>query len=430
MERPAFIPSQHLEVVVRNQAGGPIMRPVELSIRDADFPHRFAWVRSQLEGRTLRWISFGMPRLNPRFKHSVFFLYARHPQSGKIVGPRGTGFLVGSESESDPYTTDHVYAITCQHVAVTGGASIIRINTNDGNHRYIEPEPDDWQFIGGGDDLCAADITERFKEGDVASVIPERLLMRRDFISHEQVEIGEDGFMLGLFADHAGKKQNLVAARFGNLSLLARDDEPIEQPNQNRRPSHIFDLRSRPGFSGSPVFLYRTPAGDLRTAAERGRDKLFKEQPLRGAQRPGMLGDALFEQMEIQENTFLVLLGVHTGQYPEKIVAQKIKKTIGHVEDGTIRDGDKLKVPSSMTIVVPAWEIVNLLNQPFFLDLRHRRNEMKQKSREQQNIPEPEATIEPAVDMPASNDADANPDHLEDFRRLVDVAARKRPRGG
>jgi hypothetical protein len=264
----------------------------------------------------LRRIPYGMPRLNPRFKHSVFFLYAKHSKKeNAITGPCGTGFLVGFEIDGQSMVVDHVYAITCHHVVVTGGASIIRFNTSDGGSRFVEMEPHGWQFIGGGDDLCAADITDWFQPGDEASVIPASLLMRRDFIENEQVEIGEDGFMLGLFANLPGTKQNLIAARFGNLSLLARDGEPIEQPNGIKRPSHIFDLRSRPGFSGSPVFLYRTPAGDLRTATQRGRDKLFKKssEGIRPHHRPGLLGDSLFEDMEMQNNTVLMLLGVHAG---------------------------------------------------------------------------------------------------------------------
>lgn len=117
-----------------------------------------------------------------------------------------------------------------------------------------------------------------------------------------------------------------------------------------------------------------------------------------------------------------MLLGVHCGQYPEQVQARKIKKATGEAADDIVRDRDNLKIPSSMAVVVPAWEIVNLLNQPFFTEIRRRRIEMKQRERDKQNIPEPEATL---VEQPASGDA--NPNHLADFTRLVDVAGRKRP---
>lgn len=394
----------------------------EIGFQDADFPHRFAWCTSRLEGRSLRWVPYGMPRLNPRFKHMAFFLYGRDPRTNRIRGPLGTGFFIALEAKGIWYLR-HYYAVTCYHVAVKAGASILRINTKDGGHRFIELEPHEWQFIRGGDDICAVDITERLTDQDEYSAIPPNLVTWQDFIINEEVEIGEDGFMLGLFADHAGKKQNLIAVRFGNLSLLANRDEIIEQPHGIKRPSHIFDMRSRPGFSGSPVFIYRTPAGDLRTASERGRLEAMTRAMRRDPARPqwGMLSQDVFEDMEIEGNTFLMLLGIHSGQYPEHVEARKIRKTSGESDD-IVRDRDKLKIPSSMAVVAPAWEIINLLNLPIFVEQRHQRDERMNEEREKKNVPEPENAD---ADKPESA-GDANPNHLADFKRLVDVAARKR----
>ncbi len=406
----------------------------EVHFQDADFPHRSAWCRSPLEGRSLRWVPYGMPRLNHRFQHMVFFLYGRHPKTGEIVGPKGTGFFVGMESRG-VWLMRHFYAVTCHHVAVSGGGSIIRINTQDGGSRFIEFEPDEWQFIPNGDDMCAVDVTDRLANSDDFSVLPPNLVAWKDFLADEFVGIGEDGFMLGLFADHAGKRQNLIASRFGNLSLLAHDDETIEQPNGIKRPSHIFDMRSRPGFSGSPVFIYRTPSGDLREAAERGG---FRTR-LRSIDFVGAGGDFGYEMIdhidsnyaadekERRKNTFLMLLGIHAGQYSERVEARKIKKTAGESDD-VIRDRDKLKIPSSMALVVPAWEIINLLKQPIFLEQRTKRDDAMQKQRDQENVAEPEANVDAAVAPPAEAAGDANPNHLTDFTRLVDVAARKKPK--
>jgi hypothetical protein len=397
-----------------------------VGFQDAEFPHRFAWCRSPLEGGSLRWVPYGMPRLNTRFKHMAFFLYGRSPKTGRIVGPLGTGFFVGIEAKGH-WLLRHYYAITCYHVAVKVGASIIRINTGDGGSRFIEFEPHEWQFIPGGDDICAVDITDRIRDQDEYSVIHPSWVTWKDFIIEEEVDVGEDGFMLGLFADHPGKKQNLIAARFGNLSLLAQRDEPIEQPNGHKRPSHIFDMRSRPGFSGSPVFIYRTPAGDLRTASDRGRSQamaraLRQRQP---SDRNRWGESSLLEDMETEKNTFLMLLGVHTGQYSERVEARKIKKISGESDD-IVRDRDKLKIPSSMAVVAPAWEIINLLNRPIFVAQREERDMRMDAKRDEKNVPEPESVV--PVEKPASAD-DANPNHLADFTRLVDVAARKRPQG-
>ena len=188
-----------------------------------------------------------MPRLNRAFESLVFFLYANSPKSGKFVGPLGTGFFVGVESGVPPYDVAHVYAVSCWHV-ISGqvGASNIRINTKaqenpkasnsrntpNGKTRIIDFDPAEWQFKSNGDDLAIVDVTDRLNStSDEISALPISWLVNKEFINTEELGIGEDGFMLGLFTNHTGKDRNLIAARFGNLSLLAQDNEPIEQPN-------------------------------------------------------------------------------------------------------------------------------------------------------------------------------------------------------
>src|SRR5258705_5370942 len=55
-------------------------------------------------------------------------------------------------------------------------------------------------------------------------------------------------------------------------------------------------------------------------------------------------------------DTFLGLLGVHCGQIPEEIPADEVS--------GRSRSRITLTMPSSITIVVPAWRITELLNDP------------------------------------------------------------------
>jgi hypothetical protein len=178
----------------------------------------------------------------------------------------------------------------------------------------------------GGDDLVVFDITddEIIHKYNNVRYIPFYMIISGDYIDKNEINIGEDGFMLGMFADHYGETRNLIAARFGNISLMADELAPIKQPNKSVRPSFLFDLRSRPGFSGSPVFVYRTPAGDLRYASERGRDAI--ERISRRAEHDRLSRDPRWarrlhdeddhsEQIDhIHENTFLMLLGVHCGQ--------------------------------------------------------------------------------------------------------------------
>jgi hypothetical protein len=306
-----------------------------------------------------------MPRINSNLKNSVFFLYATNPESGEIAGPFGTGVFIGiSRSDVDPIQerVHHLYAVTCHHVAVSGGASIIRINTKDGKSRLLELDPDEWFFDPNGDDLAVVDVTDRIDhEQDEVALVPENWLMEREYIKNLQIDIGEDGFMLGLFASVPGEKRNAVAARFGNLSLLAQGQLPIKTGFVNKRPAHLFDMHSRPGYSGSPVFIYRTPGGDLRRVhlgAQRRSDPITAN--------PRYINPEEF--WDQKDNTLLRMLGIHTAQFHDTVEAKK-GDPFRH-ESGAIVEGDRLSIPNSMSVVAPSWAIRTLLHNDFLIEQR------------------------------------------------------------
>lgn len=385
--------------IFQADCGPPHAWPIRF--QDADFQHCFAWCQSPLEGRSRRWIPFGMPRLNQNFLEAVFFVYGTDPQTG-IYGPRGSGVLVGYTHAFGIGTYRHIYAVTCHHV-VLGGGHDVRINTKDGKTRTIEIELDEWQFIRFGPDIAAVDVTDRLLvEGQKAVVCAPDMFMTREFIDEVEVGVGEDGFMLGLFADHPGKQRNLVAARFGNLSLLADETEPLKHPNKNNHPAHLFDMRSRPGFSGSPVYIYRTPSGDLRRATERGRSDIGRSQAvnraIKEAERYGRssnLGPAVAAALntyEVRGNTFMMLLGIHAGQYHDRVVVRKAPTVSAEVN---LVEGDRLSVPNSIALVVPAWEIPVLLALETFQKQRDAREEDDKRKYEEQNAAMPEGTEGP-----------------------------------
>ena len=343
--------------------------------------------KSALEAPSLRWLPFGMPRLNPIFRDMVFFLYGKNPKTGDTVGPLGTGVLV-SLPKSRGWSSRHVYAVTCHH-CLKGevSASMIRLNTKDGQSRILDFEPHEWTFLQDGHDLAAMDVTDHLALTDQYSVCPTSYWATKEFITQTEFGIGEDGFMLGLFAHRPGKAQNVVAARFGNVSLLAHDEEPVEHPKGIFRPYHLFDMHSRPGFSGSPVFAYRTPAGDLRTAVLRGADKPRQsgrrvydrsdwrtdeaEFEYREASREAQ--ERVREAIEARDNTFLVLLGIHVGQYPDVVTAKVIPRDAATETRLPVLDGDELSIPSSVTVVAPIWAVAELLDHQTFVQQRSAR---------------------------------------------------------
>jgi hypothetical protein len=309
-----------------------------------------------------RWVPVGMPRINPILEDSVVFLFRRDWKTGQAI-PEGTGMIVGRPWRSIPGRS-HYYVVTNWHL-LRIGATIIRVNTDNGSSRPIDTEPDKWQFINRGDDLAVYDITDDLTDAgndDEEKIvsIDESVFVTPDFITSHNIGIGDEVFMVGLFIGHPGKDQNLPLGRFGNLGRLASEQSPIEQPNGRLRPSHLVDMRSRGGFSGSPVFIYRTPFTDLSKFAGQMRSMM---------PNPG--------------NSFLMFLGVHCAQFLEEA-----KATVAESKGDIIREGDILRIPSSMTVVVPAWQVTRVLDLPYFAKIRNAREKISKQ--EAMSVPSPE----------------------------------------
>ncbi len=377
-----------------------------------------------------------MPRLTPAIAGAVLFLYARHPEKCPDATPVGTGFVVGFPNQNNPAmgAPCHIYAVTCHHVGPR--ASFIRINTEGGGSRVIDTEPAEWQFLSDSDDVAAIDITDEIASTDEYAVIRVETFVTKQIITDLELGLGEDGFMLGLFANHPGAKRNLVASRFGNVSLLADEDEPVKQGNDILRPSHLFDMRSRTGFSGSPVFVYRTPSSDLRFEAL-ARKRTQGHRSYAVSRDDDVVGynaraqhdlESWIEETDNGRNIFLRLLGMHSAQLREPLTVFKESETNPPTlnEDGVVRHGDKLSIQSSMTVIVPAWRIIDLLQHKNF-DGQRKAREMREAKNERLRV-QPESnddTASPSAPTPAS---EAELDHQEAFNRLVAKAATAKPK--
>jgi len=175
----------------------------------------------------------------------------------------------------------------------------------------------------------------------------------------------------------------------------------MELETKAKRPCYLVDTRSRGGFSGSPVFVYRQGQADLSWLPY-------------GQFRPA---DLLTTRAT---DYFWGLLGIHCGQFWDKVEARKVKKPMPKGEHEPIKEGDKLLIQSGVTIVVPAQRISILLDSEVFAMARRKRELQDEDDADRRPRPETNDDI---------SDDDANPNHLADFTRLVDAAARKRPQG-
>lgn len=303
-----------------------------------------------------------MPRFSPRMQSTVVFLFRDNPRIDSAREVLGSGVLIGiNHPQFDPqqqFSRD-TYVVTAAHVVRSGG-SIIRLNTRDGGSRYIELDPAEWTF-SKVDDVAAVDITEKINDDDEIVVIHDSWLADKPVIDYYQIGMGEDGLALGLFSNLSGAKSNVITGRFGNVSLMADTRAPINYSG-GLRAAHLFDMKSRPGLSGSPVFVYRTPAADLRFIDQGPRHSADNNEYLRA--------QSYWRQ---QENTFVKLLGIHSAQYTDSVQVSRDRE-LAHEVSEPIREGDCLRIPNSMAVVVPADSVKALLNSRSLAALREKRD--------------------------------------------------------
>lgn len=291
-----------------------------------------------------------------------------------------------------------MYAVTNHHVACTGGSSVVRVNTTDGDSEVFEFGPDEWEFDPRFD-IAVKSISLKSGFHAFASIPVEAFLSKSD-VQRLDIGPGDDLFMVGRFVDIDVGRANSPAVRFGHLSTMPT---PVEQPNKRIADVFCADIHSRTGYSGSPVFVYRTAFSDLEIAPSK--DLADAKIPLVGTQ-------------------LLMLLGINFAQFPEywEIKAGDV------VPDETglplIRKGDYVKGLSGMSCVLPAWSILEVLNLPALVSERARVNALWAKQ-SRPAVPDAMSTSGENGGLYPSNDE--NPMHREDFSRLLNVAAKTPP---
>lgn len=298
----------------------------------------------------------------------MFFAFGRNYKDGSLYrSPGGTGFFIFRESEGVPFTF-HIYAVTNRHVAEKHAN--IRINSAEDSVVYWEYDPSDWAF-SGSDDLAALDVTDRIEFSEDVGIsyqrpidfVGESAFVSEKFRHDHNVGVGDETIMLGLLTQHQGGNINLPVARFGNIAASPSVLAPVQLANRDRfaRPAWLNDCRSRSGFSGSPVWVWRSQYDDM---------NLYKG--------PG-LPASLFAKNQPAMYSFLALLGCHRGQFREETTIHAKGESTSPRRP--LQSGDDIELASAMTVVVPAWEISTLLDCSQLKTQRDERDERPERRR-------------------------------------------------
>ena len=283
---------------------------------------------------------------------ATVFLYPSRADAEKGSGYGGSGVIIGLPVPNRPDLVFR-YAVTNWHVACQSGSSVIRMKDGSGNTHIIELEPDEWSFIPGGPDLAVAPLK-------LPSSVAPRLVHTDLFVDPTrtgEVFLGDDLFMAGRFVDFDGKETNRPALRFGALSMT---DASVRQPTGYSGHSYIADLHSRTGYSGSPVYVWRSGASltangmpIMAFGAHAGGDRTISNRGWGAG-----------------NNTSVKLLGIQWGQFPERWEIGKAPSKLESAQAPLISEGAYVSGFSGMSCIVPAQEILRVLNLPELARLR------------------------------------------------------------
>ena len=273
-----------------------------------------------------------MPRVPDSVLNVVFFVYPpdeKAARAGRPVG--GCGFIVTVESTVTGYR--YVYGVTNWHVAIAAGNSYVRVNRKDGQPPDIFPfDSSEWTAHPDGFDIAVIPLPLNPDVHDVSALPLEEFATHANSFNKG---LGDDVFMAGRFVDHDGGATNVPSLRFGNIAVMPT---AMEQRKGKFCESYVIDLHSRTGYSGSPVFIFRTPGTDLDYAKKNG--GIFDSGP-----------------------GFLHLLGIHWSQFADRLAVYKDPDVDKGIKKPPIGWAENY---SAMTCVVPAERIVELLNMPKF----------------------------------------------------------------
>jgi hypothetical protein len=75
-----------------------------------------------------------------------------------------------------------------------------------------------------------------------------------EVIKKEEIGVGEEVFLAGLFVNHYGKERNIPIVRIGNIAAMP--EERVQTHDLGAIEAYLVEARSIGGLSGSPVFAH------------------------------------------------------------------------------------------------------------------------------------------------------------------------------
>ena len=310
----------------------------------------------------------------------------------------GTCFFVFFVEETEAFR----YVVTARHVVrpikfgrellPADGLVRIRISRETKPPRIIDTVRKEWichhnQYVDvcvRPFDLRAEDPDGEFHLSELSIGGPTSLLYHpMTEHSHGPIDVGDEIFIPSLFTPHVGEKRNIPIVRIGHIA--ARPIESIRWGSPTL-PAYLIETKSLGGTSGAPVFLHLLPSLPRNT-------RKFQSTQVGRLVPYALIG---------------MVLGSHSGKYENDFVEADDEENL------ISKDAD---FNAGISIALPIQAVLDVINS----------DELKKSRMATIEAIKNQSGYRPSSAMKQKSRKD-NPSHKEDFTRLVDVAARKRPR--
>ncbi len=181
----------------------------------------------------------------------LFVGFAMADGSRRIVG---TAFLVTRETDGSWFT----YAVTAKHVLTKIkdlgiNEVMLRMNVRGLGPRWGVTKLSDWHSHPTDERIDVAVLNVALSDTVEFRTFPIAGAATAEVIAANQIGIGDEVFLTGLFSPHVGADKNIPIIRTGNIAAMP--EEPVNT-KVGKIDAYLIEARSIGGLSGSPVFVY------------------------------------------------------------------------------------------------------------------------------------------------------------------------------
>jgi|CXWL01.1.fsa_nt_gi hypothetical protein len=271
-----------------------------------------------------------MPQIEQVVIDSAFYIFPTL-ESAQCDDPGvgGTGFFISMNAEIEGYM--HIYAVTCAHCLAGRSTAYVRYNLIEGGVDTMEIS--DWVCHPDGDDVAIAGLSLGEENSIKLCLIEVESFATKNVMEDQEIAVGTSVFMVGRFRGIYGEDEVIQTMRFGNISALPKAKLPTKR---GKFESYLIEMRSLPGYSGSPVFAYQE-----------------------NAIKKGPVGNF----WSIAHGLYSWLIGIDYCHIVDKV-------EIKNAQDEAFSENAYVEGASGLAGVIPVDRIVELLNDPHFEKIR------------------------------------------------------------